>query len=146
MRFMIIRKATPESEADSDVAPSAELMEAMAAYNLEMIKADVFRGGDGLWPSSKGARVAISRDGAKPIVTDGPFAETKELVAGFTMIEVGSREEALDWATRWPPEDGPVELEVRQVYEFEDFQTPADAKLEKWGEMEQAFKALDPKR
>lgn len=145
MRFMIIRKATPESESDTDVAPSPELMEAMAAYNLEMIKADVFRGGDGLRPSSFGFRVAIAREGGKPLVTDGPFAETKELVAGFTMIEVGSREEALDWAKRWPPEDGPVELEIRQVYEFEDFVTPPDAKLEKWGEMEAAFKARDPK-
>ncbi|MFC3695387.1 YciI family protein [Chenggangzhangella methanolivorans] len=146
MRFMIIRKATPESESETDAAPSAELMEAMAAYNLEMIKADVFRGGDGLWPSATGFRVAISRDGAKPIVTDGPFAETKELVAGFTMIEVASREEALDWARRWPKEDGPVELEIRRVYEFEDFQTSPDAKLETWNEMEAAFKTLDPKR
>ncbi|PZQ13120.1 MAG: dehydrogenase [Ancylobacter novellus] len=146
MRFMIIRKATPESESENDAAPSAALMEAMAAYNLEMIKAGVFVGGDGLQPSAKGARVTISRDGAKPVVIDGPFAETKELVAGFTMIQVASREEAIDWARRWPKEDGPVTLEIRQVYEFSDFETPSDAPLEKWAEMEKAFKALDPKR
>lgn len=146
MRFMIIRKATPESESEGDAAPSAELMEAMAAYNLAMIEADVFRGGDGLRPSSFGFRVAVSRDGATPIVTDGPFAETKELVAGFTMIEVASREDALDWARRWPKEDGPVELEIRQVYELEDFVTPQDATLEKWGEMEKAFRERDSRR
>lgn len=146
MRFMIIRKATPETEAETDPAPSTELMEAMAAYNLAMIEADVFRGGDGLKPSSTGFRVAISREGGTPVVTDGPFAETKELVAGFTMIEVASREAALDWARRWPKEDGPVELEVRQVYEFDDFVTPPDAKLEKWGEMEKAFRERAPKR
>lgn len=139
MRFMIIRKADANTESDADNMPSAELMEAMAAYNMEMIKAGVFLAGDGLHPSAKGARVQISRDGAKPMVTDGPFAETKELVAGFTMIRAASLEEALDWVKRWPKEDGPVELEVRQVYEFEDFETPGE-RPEIWNEMEQAFK------
>ncbi|RXF73105.1 YciI family protein [Hansschlegelia zhihuaiae] len=137
MRFMIIRKADANTEGEDKATP--ELMDAMAAYNMEMIKAGVFLSGDGLQPSRKGARVKISRDGARPIVTDGPFVETKELIAGFTMIKVGSLEEALDWVRRWPKEDGPVELEVRQVYELEDFDTLGD-KPEAWREMEQALK------
>lgn len=145
MRFMIIRKATAETESDADAMPSPELMEAMAAYNMELIKAGAFLGGDGLQPSAKGARVQISRDGKPPVVTDGPFAETKELLAGFTMIRAASLAEALDWATRWPPEDGPVELEVRQVYEFEDFETPEADRPEIWREMEQAFRDREPK-
>lgn len=142
MRFMIIRKADANTESPDDVIVSPELMEAMAAYNLEMIKAGVFVGGDGLQPSSKGARVKIARDGAKPVVTDGPFAETKELIAGFTLIKVASFEEALDWVKRWPKEDGPVELELRQVYEFEDFEPSGEAPAN-WKEMEVAFKGLE---
>ncbi|WP_020180847.1 YciI family protein [Methylopila sp. M107] len=140
MRFMIIRKADAATEAETDPAPSVELMDAMAAYNMEMIKAGVFLGGDGLQPSRKGARVKVSREGGKPVVTDGPFTETKELIAGFTMIQAASFEEALDWVKRWPPEDGPVELELRQVYEFDDFQ--AGEKSEIWNEMEKAFDKL----
>ncbi len=140
MRFMIIRKADANTESEADAIPSTELMDAMAAYNMEMIKAGVFLGGDGLQPSAKGARVKISRDGGKPVVTDGPFAETKELVAGFTMIRADSLEQALDWVKRWPKEDGPVELEVRQVYEFDDFQV--EEKSEIWNEMEKAFDAI----
>ena len=139
MRFMIIRKADAITESDADALPSAELMDAMAAYNMEMIKAGVFIGGDGLQPSKKGARVQISRDGKKPVVTDGPFAEAKELIAGFTMIQTATYEDALDWVKRWPPEDGPVELELRQVYEFEDFQVE---KSDTWNEMEKALSEL----
>jgi PhnB protein len=140
MRFMIIRKADANTEGEDKASP--ELMEAMAAYNMEMIKAGVFLGGDGLKPSRRGARVRISRDGAKPAVTDGPFAETKELVAGYTLIRAASLEEALDWVRRWPKEDGPVELEVRELYELEDFETLGD-KPEVWREMEQALRDRD---
>jgi hypothetical protein len=119
-------------------------MDAMAAYNMEMMKAGVFLGGDGLQPSRKGARVRIERDGAKPVVIDGPFAETKELIAGFTMIQVASREEALDWVLRWPKEDGPVDLELRQVYELTDFEVSEESKSETWRAMERAFQDMKP--
>jgi hypothetical protein len=144
MRFMIIRRADANTESEHDNKPSAELMDAMAAYNMEMMKAGVFLGGDGLHPSSKGARVRIERDGAKPVVIDGPFAETKELIAGFTMIQVGSREEALDWVLRWPKEDGPVDLELRQVYELSDFEVSEESKSETWRAMERAFQDMKP--
>ncbi len=119
MRFMIIRKADAETEAGA--MPSEELIAAMAQYNEELVNAGIMLGGDGLQPSSKGARIKFSN--GKPTVTDGPFTETKELVAGFTMIEVGSKEEAIELAKRWPPIDGHgnVELEIRQVYELSDF-------------------------
>jgi hypothetical protein len=119
MRFMIIRKADKDSEAG--VMPSEALLAAMIRYNEEMVKAGVMTGGDGLHPSSKGARIKFS--GGEPRVIDGPFAEAKELIAGFTMIEVSSREEALEWVKRWPKEDanGEVELELRQVFEADDF-------------------------
>ncbi|HYD53581.1 MAG TPA: YciI family protein [Gemmatimonadaceae bacterium] len=101
--------------------PSEALVVAMASYHEALQRAGVLRGGDGLRPSREGFRVRFA-DGA-PTVIDGPFAETKELVAGFTVLEVASREEALDWARRWPAEDGggAVELEVRPLYEIEDF-------------------------
>ena len=119
MRFMIIRKADPETEAGA--MPGEELIEAMARYNQELVDAGVMLGGDGLQPSSKGARIRFSN--GTPTVVDGPFTEAKELVAGFTMIEVASREEAIEWAKRWPTIDGHgnVELELRQVYELSDF-------------------------
>ena len=119
MRFMVIVKATKESEAG--VMPSQELLTAMGKYNEELVKAGVMLAGEGLHSSSKGARVRF--DGAKRTVIDGPFSETKELVAGFTMIDVTSREEALEWMKRWPVQDGhgEVELELRPVYEIEDF-------------------------
>lgn len=117
MRFMIIRKADKNTEAG--VMPGAELLSAMMKYNEELAKAGVFVDGTGLRPSSHGARVRISGD--KPTVVDGPFAETKELIAGFTMIQVKSKEEAIEWVKRWPVEDAPVELEIRQVFEMEDF-------------------------
>jgi hypothetical protein len=101
--------------------PSQELLEAMVAYNEELVKAGVMLAGEGLHPSARGARISFS--GGRPTVTDGPFAETKELIAGFTLIEVRSREEALEWVKRWPAEDGGghVQLELRQVFEAEDF-------------------------
>jgi PhnB protein len=118
MRFMIIRKADAETEAGAKA--SEALIEAMASYNEEMLNAGVLRGGDGLHPSARGARVKFA--GGTPMVTDGPFTEAKELIAGYTMIEVASREEAIEWMKRWPPLDGHgnVELELRQVYELEE--------------------------
>ena len=117
MRFMIIRKADPNTE--SGALPSDQVLGDMLKYNQEMIKAGVFLQGVGLKPSTTGMRVRISS--AKPAVTDGPFTETKEMIAGFTMIEVKSREEALEWVKRWPVSDGPVELEIRQCFEIDDF-------------------------
>jgi hypothetical protein len=119
MRFMNIRKADRQTEAGA--MPSEQLLADMGRYNEEMVKAGVMLAGEGLQPSSKGFRVKFR--GGKPTVVDGPFAETKALIAGFTMIEVKSREEALEWVKRWPASDGDggVELEVRQVFEAEDF-------------------------
>jgi hypothetical protein len=115
MRFMIIRKADADTEAG--VLPTEEQLAAMTAYNEEMLRAGVLLAGEGLHPSAKGAR-AVFRDGT-PTVTDGPFTEAKELIAGFTMIQVRSREEAIEWVKRWPETD--VELELRQVFAEEDF-------------------------
>ncbi|SFI28438.1 Uncharacterized conserved protein [Collimonas sp. OK307] len=119
MRFMIIRKADKNTEAGT--MPSTELITAMMKYNEEMIQAGVMLAGEGLQPSAKGARIKFSA--GRPTVFDGPFAETKELIAGFTMIQVQSRQEAIDWVKRWPAldGDGAVELELRQVFEAEDF-------------------------
>lgn len=115
MRFLIIRKADAASEAGQ--MPTEELLTAMTQYNEELVKAGVLLTGEGLHPSSKGARVTFR--GGEPTVVDGPFAEAKELIAGFTMIQVRSREEAIEWVKRWPEPD--VELELRQVFEAEDF-------------------------
>jgi len=119
MRFMIIRKADPSTEAGA--MPTQPLVDAMMKYNEEMIRAGVMMGGDGLKPSDRGARVKF-RDGT-PVVMDGPFAEAKELIAGYTLIQAASREEALEWVKRWPVEDGDgnVELELRELYEADDF-------------------------
>ena len=119
MRFMIIRKADSDTEAGA--MPTEELVTAMMKYNEEMVNAGVMTGGDGLQPSSRGARISFS--GGRPTVIDGPFAEAKELIAGYTLIEAKSKEEAIEWAKRWPPQDGNgnVELEVRQLYEADDF-------------------------
>lgn len=119
MRFMIIRKADKSTEAG--VMPSEALLAAMLKYNEELMKAGVLLQGEGLQPSSKGFRVRTSS--GKPTVVDGPFTETKELIAGFTMIQVRSREEAIEWVKRWPAEDGDAVLEVRQVFEADDFGT-----------------------
>ena len=115
MRFMILVKATKDSEAG--VRPPDELFTAMADYHEKLAKAGVLLDGSGLQPSSKGWRIRYSGD--KRTVVDGPFAETKELVAGYTMIQVKSREEAVEWMKRSPFRDG--EVEIRQVFEAEDF-------------------------
>ena len=118
MRFMVIVKATKDSEAGA--LPSEELLTAMGKYNEELAKAGILLAGDGLQPSSKGARVRFS--GPKRTVVDGPFAETKELVAGFWMWKVKSKEEAIEWVKRCPnPMPGDSEIEIRQVFEAEDF-------------------------
>lgn len=116
MRFMMLVKANPDSEAG--VLPSKELLAAMGKFNEEMAHAGVLLAGDGLHASAKGARVKFA--GGKRVVTDGPFAETKELLAGFWMIQVGSKAEAIAWASRVPFADG-EEIEVRQVFEASDF-------------------------
>jgi len=119
MRFMMIVKANKDSEAG--VLPSKELIAAMGKFNEEMANAGVLLAGEGLQASSKGARVKFS--GGKRTVTDGPFAETKELIAGFWLIQVKSREEAIEWALRCPEphEGGESEIEIRQVFEASDF-------------------------
>ena len=123
MRFMMMVRATAESEAG--VPPTAELFAAMGRYNEEMVRAGVLLAGEGLQPSSKGVRVRFS--GGKRSVLDGPFAETKELIAGYWLIQVKSREEAIEWAKRCPNPMGDgaeSEIELRQVFELADF--PAD--------------------
>jgi len=112
---MMMVKASQDSEAG--VLPSRELVAAMGKYNEELIKAGVMLAGEGLHASSKGARVSYS--GEKRSVTDGPFTETKELIAGYWLIQVSSKEEAIEWAKRVPFEDG--EVEIRQVSEASDF-------------------------
>jgi len=119
MRFMMLVKASKESEAG--MLPSKELIAAMGQFNEEMMKAGVMIAGEGLQPSSKGVRITYS--GSKRSVTDGPFAETRELLAGFWMIDVKSRADAVAWASRVPFTDGEV-VEVRQGFEASDF--PAD--------------------
>jgi len=120
MRFMVIRRADEETEAG--VLPSAELIEAMGRYNEELVKAGVMLTGDGLMPSDKGAKVHFSGTG-KTTVIDGPFAEAKELVAGYSIIEVDSLEDAIKWVKKWPVEDGHgnAEIEIRQIAEADDF-------------------------
>jgi hypothetical protein len=118
MRFMLLVKATKDSEAG--VMPSTELLTEMGKYNEELVKAGVMLAGEGLHPSSKGARVRFSGD--KRTVIDGPFAETKELVAGFWLIQAKSKEEAIEWVKRCPnPMLEESEIEIRQVFEAEDF-------------------------
>jgi hypothetical protein len=112
---MILVKASAESEAGA--LPSTEMLEAMGKYNEELVKAGVMLAGEGLQPSSKGARISYS--GKKRTVIDGPFSETKELVAGFWLIQVKSKDEAIEWLKRAPFMDG--EVEIRQVFETEDF-------------------------
>jgi len=115
---MVIVKATKDSEAG--VMPTEELLAAMAKYNEELVKAGVMLDGTGLQPSSKGARVKFSGD--KRTVVDGPFAETKELIAGYWVFQVKSKEEAIEWVKRCPnPHEGESEIEIRQLFELEDF-------------------------
>lgn len=118
MRFMLIVKATKESEAG--IMPSQQLLTDMGKFNEELVNAGVMLAGEGLHPSSKGVRVQFS--GSKRTVVDGPFAETKELIAGFWLIQVKSREEAIEWVKRCPnPMEGDSDIEIRQVFEAEDF-------------------------
>ena len=118
MREMVMVKATEESEAG--IMPSTELLEAMGKYNEELVNAGIMKAGEGLHPSSKGKRVAF--DGPQRTVTDGPFAETKELVAGFWLWEVKDMAEAVEWVKRCPnPMPGPSEIEIRPIFEAEDF-------------------------
>jgi hypothetical protein len=118
MRFMVMVKATPDSEAG--VLPSQQLLAEMGRYNEELVKAGVLLAAEGLQPSSKGKRVRFS--GAKRTVVDGPFAETKELIAGFWLIQVKSMDEAIEWVKRCPnPMEGESEIEIRQVFEQDDF-------------------------
>ena len=118
MRVMVFVKATEDSE--QGVMPPAELFEAMGKYNEELIKAGIMLGGDGLKPSKEGKRVAF--DGPSRAVIDGPFAETRELVAGYWIWQVKDLDEAVEWVKRCPnPMLGPSEIEIRPVYEMEDF-------------------------
>ena len=116
MRFMVLVKADAASEAGE--MPDTELLTAMGKYNEELVNAGVMVAGEGLHPSSKGVRVKFSGDSR--VVTDGPFAETKELLAGFWIFQVGSLQEAIDWIKR-APFDGGTEIEIRQIFEMEDF-------------------------
>jgi hypothetical protein len=118
MRFMVMVKASEDTEAG--VMPSQELLTEMGRYNEELVKAGVMLAGEGLQPSSKGARVRFS--GKDRTVIDGPFAETKELIAGFWLIQVKSLNEAIEWVKRCPnPMEGESEIEIRQVFELDDF-------------------------
>ena len=116
MRFIVLVKASPESEAG--IMPSTELLTAMGKFNEELVNAGVMLAGEGLHPSSKGARVKF--DGDKRTITDGPFAETKELLAGYWVWKCKSKQEAIDWLKR-APFDGGTEVEIRQIFEAEDF-------------------------
>lgn len=118
MRFMILVKASPESEAGE--LPDEQMLTEMGKYNEELVKAGVLLAGEGLHPSSKGARVRFS--GSQRTVVDGPFAEAKELIAGYWLFQVKSKEEAIEWIKRCPnPGKGESEIEIRQVFEAADF-------------------------
>lgn len=118
MRVMVLVKATKDSEAG--IMPSTELLEAMGKYNEELVNAGILLAGDGLQPSSKGKRVAF--EGKKRTVIDGPFTETRELVAGYWMWQVRDMDEAVEWVKRCPnPMPGPSEIEIRPLYEMADF-------------------------
>jgi hypothetical protein len=127
MRFMILRKADAKTEAG--ILPSTELLDAMGKYISEMAQAGVLLAGEGLRATSLGVRVKFS--GGRPVVTDGPFTESKEVICGYCLIKVASKEEAIQWAKRWPALDGDgnVELELRQVFEAEDFGAQATPEL-----------------
>ena len=135
MRFMIIVKATKDSEAG--VMPSEQLLTEMGKFNEELVKAGIMLAGDGLHPTSKGARVIFS--GNKRTVIDGPFAETKELIAGYWLWQVKSKDEAIEWVKRCPnPHQGGGEIEIRQVFEAEDFGTEFTPE---WREQEARLRA-----
>ncbi len=128
MRFMVIVKANKDSEAG--VLPSAELLAAMGQYNEELAKAGVLLAAEGLHPSAKGVRVRFS--GQKRTVIDGPFTETKELIAGFWLMQARSKEEVIEWVKRAPsPSPGEPEVEIRQVFEADDFGAQLTAEVRK---------------
>lgn len=137
MKFMVILKATEASEAG--VMPSEQLIADMGRFNEELVKAGILLGAEGLQPSSKGARIRI--DGERRTVVDGPFAETKELVAGFWLIEVGSKQEAIEWMKRCPHpfENGTAEIEIRQMFSADDFGAEFTPELR---EQEERLRAL----
>lgn len=136
MRFMILVKATADSEAG--VMPPEELFQAMADYHEELARAGVLLDANGLHPTSKGWRIHYSGD--RRTVTDGPFTETKGLVAGYTIIQVASREEAIAWATRFPnPHLAEGEIEIRQMFELDDFE-PSPA-IERFRAMDNAARS-----
>jgi hypothetical protein len=142
MRFMVQVRATEDSEAGR--MPKAELLEAMGRFNEELVKAGVLLDGAGLQPSSKGARIRFS--GGKKSVIDGPFAETKELIAGYWLIEAKSLAEAIEWMKRCPdphPDSGESFLEIRQLFEPSDF---GEASPELIAEQERTFKAAQGNR
>ena len=141
MRFMVIVKADKDTE--SGVMPSEQLLREMGNYNEELVKAGIMLAGEGLHPSSKGARVKFS--GKKRTVVDGPFAETKELIAGFWLIQVKSKEEALEWVKRIPnPDNEDFEVELRQVFEADDFGAEFTPELRE--QEERLRKQMDSKR
>ncbi|HLL84035.1 MAG TPA: YciI family protein [Longimicrobium sp.] len=140
MRFMVIVKANKDSEAG--VLPSEKDLAAMGQYNEELVKAGVMLAGEGLHPSSKGARVRFT--GSKPVVIDGPFTETKELIAGFWLWQVKSREEAIEWLKRAPFGPG-EEIELRQVFESADF-APSDPTGELMAKEEELRKVLESRK
>jgi len=140
MRFMMLVKASPESEAG--VLPDEKILSAMCKYNEELVKAGALLAAEGLQASSKGVRVRYAN--GKFQVTDGPFAETKELLAGFWLIQVKSRDEAIQWAKRAPFQEG--EVEVRPLFELADFPVDPFAKPDGWREKEEQFRAAPPAR
>ena len=144
MRFMVIVKADKDSEAG--VLPSEQLLKEMTEYNEELVKAGVLLAAEGLQPSSKGARVRFSGD--QRIVIDGPFAETKELIAGFWLFQVKSREEAIEWVKRCPnPFPGKeAEIEIRQVFEADDFGAELTPELREAEERQRAQMAANARQ
>ena len=140
MRFMVIVKASKDSEAGK--MPSQQLLTEIGKFNDELVKAGVLLAADGLQASSKGARVRYSNGKFK--VIDGPFAETKELIAGFWLIQAKSREEAIEWAKRVPFQEG--EVEVRPLFELPDFPVDPAEKPDGWREKEEQFRAAPPAR
>jgi hypothetical protein len=116
MRFIVMVKATPQSEAGA--LPKPEMLAKMGAYNEQLAKAGILLGAEGLHPTSRGARISYA--GAKPTITDGPFAETKELIAGFWLLQAKSKAEIIEWLARCPFEEG-EQIEIRQIYDMEDF-------------------------
>jgi hypothetical protein len=137
MRFMIIVRATAETEAETQPAPDPALLQAMGDYHAELARAGVLLDGAGLRPSRDGWRVLHAAGSSAPQIVDGPYAETKELIAGYTLIQVRSREEALEWSRRYPNPVGAgreAVVEVRQLYELDDF--PPGPEIEQMRQIE----------